>query len=427
MKASTAVPSSTKWTKEDVLEFLARERLKYQKIELPYGLSTPGNERHQLFEIAFGGDLAGKSVLDVGSYLGAFCLEALRRGASEAVGIELNPDRLRQARAIAEMLGRPAEYRQVDIDELSAERRFDVCLCLNILHHLRDPIRLLHTLADVTRERLILEIASLGLHDRKRIRLGAWKGRFLRGSEIVLVAPGTPEVGNQKFFFTKESLARILDGHMKKFFRVEMIDGELKNRFIVRAEKLAIDDLVVVSGPSGSGKTTLSSHLAQGRYDAPLGRSLANAAVVPAKKVAGQKLSSVFERNPVDKVVYHYETTRLEKFRIHEFSRDTACDIFGCAKRVDFIIVAPRKSTLKQQMLATKVQPKKGKKQRIRKNILEQYQRDGWIENHYREWFRFCSGLPIEQKRIFAFSESAGGRDLCRLESEEQLLSLIDG
>jgi hypothetical protein len=68
-------------TEAEIRAFLKSETLKYQKINLPFGLSTPGDDRTQAKQVAFGDRVAGKSVLDIGSYLGAMCLEALERGA----------------------------------------------------------------------------------------------------------------------------------------------------------------------------------------------------------------------------------------------------------------------------------------------------------------------------------------------------------
>ncbi len=74
------------WTRERVERFLADKDLRYQKIRLPYGRATPGEEREDTLQIAFGDDLEGRSVLDVGSYLGYFCLAARERNAGRVVG-----------------------------------------------------------------------------------------------------------------------------------------------------------------------------------------------------------------------------------------------------------------------------------------------------------------------------------------------------
>gem|GEM_PF-6154058 len=44
-----------KWSKEAIAEFLRKEQLHYQKIDLPFGLTTPGADRQKTCEMIFGG------------------------------------------------------------------------------------------------------------------------------------------------------------------------------------------------------------------------------------------------------------------------------------------------------------------------------------------------------------------------------------
>ena len=123
--------SSREWTKAEIEHFLANERLSYQKIQLPFGLETPGDAKPELCDEIFR-DVAGKSVLDVGSYLGYFCQEALKRGARSAHGIEADPEKVRQARVLAEMNGLSPTYAVGDIESAELQRPYDVVLCLNV-------------------------------------------------------------------------------------------------------------------------------------------------------------------------------------------------------------------------------------------------------------------------------------------------------
>jgi outer membrane protease len=60
-------------------EFLQREKLKYQSFVLANGDVTPGYDRSYMNEIVFGQTFKGKSLLDIGSYLGYFCVGAMKR------------------------------------------------------------------------------------------------------------------------------------------------------------------------------------------------------------------------------------------------------------------------------------------------------------------------------------------------------------
>jgi 2-polyprenyl-3-methyl-5-hydroxy-6-metoxy-1,4-benzoquinol methylase len=414
------------WTRERILEFVEKAGLKYQKVDLPFGISTPGDERKQAFELAFGDDLQGKSVLDVGSYLGAFCLEALRRGASRAVGVEISRRRIGHARTIAEISGLAPEYILADIDELELGETFDVCLCMNLLHHLRDPIRLLHLLSRRTRQRLVLEVASLGRHDRRRAKLGLLASLMLRDLDVIHVAAGTQSVGNQKYFFSKGALRRILDGHIKRFHTVELIDSELRDRFFVRATRLVVERMVVVAGPSSSGKTTLMESLRKGE---PLPVELcldpATAPQLNAKDVAERSLSSLLPANPAPGLVYHYETTRLIKYNMARFDKDNACGIMECAQALDVLIPVPTVEELRARMRTAKVDATKGEKKKRRREILERYDDEAWIREHYAEWLAFCEALPVERKRIFAVTGGPGAWRLHRLTAAEDLAALL--
>jgi SAM-dependent methyltransferase len=419
--------AASAWSRDRIERFLAEEKLKYQKIDLPFGLSTAGNDRKRMFEIAFEGDLAGKSVLHVGSCLGAFCIEAMRRHAGAAVGVEIDSERIRHARTLTEICGHQVEYIAADLDRLRLDRSFDVCLCLNVLHHLRDPLGMLYHLTDIARERLVLEIAAFGAHDRKRMNLSPLTAALLKRREAIYVAEASPEEGNQRFFFSPSAIVRILQDHIKKYWKIESFATE-RDRFAVRATKLRIDRLTLVSGLSAAGKSVLMGALKNGEFDGMLGSSAVNpTAVLSAQKIAEGRFSDLFPTNPVSHLIYHYDTTRPLKYNFHSFSRDLALDLVDCAKAIDIIIVAPRAATLRQQMSTSKIAMTKGDKMEVRKRILEYYERDGWIASHYSQWFDYCAAVKGQHKRIFAYVEAASGRELRPIATKQELLGFIKG
>jgi len=144
----------------------------YHAIDLAPGVTTPGvfDMRPHVAEYGFGSSLAGKKAVDVGASNGffSFHLEAL---GAEVVAVDLatvadhDLPRAYRSRGLA---GKTAEeMRRIDHDELDAgfevardalgsrvtKRRhtvyelgsvmrgeFDLALCSNLLHHLRDPV-----------------------------------------------------------------------------------------------------------------------------------------------------------------------------------------------------------------------------------------------------------------------------------------------
>ena len=208
--------SSSDWTKEAIQAFLQREDLQFQKITLPYGLTTPGTDRKSTCELIFRDNLLGKSVLDIGSFLGYFCIEAAEREARRVVGWEVDSERIRQARIIAEIKGLAIEYVQHDIETAELQEDFDVVLCLNILHHMFNPIAVLDKLIKHTREKLILEVAAVGRHDRRKLGVSYLQSLFISKTPVIVTGKGStspPYNKQQKYFFTKQALLNLLHYH----------------------------------------------------------------------------------------------------------------------------------------------------------------------------------------------------------------------
>ena len=88
------------YSKKEISEFVDTEDLKYQRIDLPYGIQTPGEARIEAINIVHNELKRGQTVLDIGSFLGLFCITSLQQGASKVTGLELNRERLRQAKQI---------------------------------------------------------------------------------------------------------------------------------------------------------------------------------------------------------------------------------------------------------------------------------------------------------------------------------------
>ena len=187
--AGVSGPGTT-WSEERVREFLEHEDPCYHRIELPYGLATRGTDRRPFCDQILGADLTGKTVLDIGSKFGFFSFEALKRGAARVLGVDVDPRSVRKARTIADILGSKAEFRLLDIDREPIEEEFDVVLCLNVLHHLHNPIAALDTLVRAAREKLVIETATLGKHDRRKLDLSLPQAMLLNNAPVLFVGGG---------------------------------------------------------------------------------------------------------------------------------------------------------------------------------------------------------------------------------------------
>ena len=132
---------------------------------------------------------------------------------------------------VADCLGLPASFEQFDIEQEPIRERFDYVLCLNLLHHMRNPLMVLDRLAAVTDERLILESATMGRHDRRRLRLTPFETLLLRRRPILYASRnGTSGKRNvQKFFVTPSAIENLLRYQSNAFARVDEQPSDHKN------------------------------------------------------------------------------------------------------------------------------------------------------------------------------------------------------
>jgi 2-polyprenyl-3-methyl-5-hydroxy-6-metoxy-1,4-benzoquinol methylase len=369
------------WTKREIEEFLAREDPHYQRIELPFGLSTRGSDRRKTADLILR-DVAGKTVFDVGCCLGYFCLEALARGARRAVGWDLNPDRVRQARAIAEMLGAAAEYGQRDIDQAVPEDVFDVVICLNVLHHVRNPLLIIEKLAQVARETLIVEVAP---PEGPKAGLRAWQSWILGKFPVIFVGDGRP---GRNFYFTRSSIRNLLKRKRHDFARVEVTDSDIKGRFIVTARRLRIDHLVVVAAPAFSSESRFIGGATKEWLPmlvAKLGvESLFGWPQVTAGSI--EELTTAAHAG----LILHYDLCSLFHGDPAIYEQGRALDILNSAKVVSFLTLWQPPGKLERDL-----RQETGKRHR---ELVKAYREPAQYIELYRRWFEFCERLGAKTR-----------------------------
>jgi 2-polyprenyl-3-methyl-5-hydroxy-6-metoxy-1,4-benzoquinol methylase len=95
------------------------------------------------FNLAFEllGDLTGKSVLDIGCGSGRYMFEAVRRGASDVVGLDAASGALETARKMATKLGmeKKVQFIESDFLDLKIERKFDVVFAVGYFDYILTP------------------------------------------------------------------------------------------------------------------------------------------------------------------------------------------------------------------------------------------------------------------------------------------------
>jgi len=138
----------------------------YGSFRLPFFEVHPDlvqRNSHQRFA-KFGIDqenMRGKSVVDLGSNIGAMSFTAVEYGAGSVLGLECDKDKVDLAHRVACYNGLAnAKFRQANIDTLEADslgRPFDIVFCLAIEAHVEDVDRLYATLRDLTGQILYFE------------------------------------------------------------------------------------------------------------------------------------------------------------------------------------------------------------------------------------------------------------------------------
>jgi SAM-dependent methyltransferase len=380
------------WSEDRVRSLLEEDR-SYQRITLPYGLSTRGNDRSSTFELILPDDLTGKSVLDIGCSYGYFCLEAMRRGASRALGIDVDPDSIRMAKLIAECLNSSAEFRTLDIDVEDLGEQFDYVLCLNVLHHVRNPIAVLDKLIAAVRERLILEIAAIGRHDRRKLGIWPLKGSLLKSAPALLVGrQGSASHPEQRFFMTVSAVENLLRYQRNVFAEVRTVRSDFKNRFVTIAGKRRIGHLVVVAGPTSVGKSSLIAKLKEGQLP-EIARVLGLDRSVRWQEIGPRSIHTLSE-SVVDGYILHYDFLRPYYRSAKTHDREDAFDLLETARRVTFVTLIARPEELRRRIDANEIRPRtrfgiyrgSGRHLTIRKD----YENPARIRFLYDRWLDFC-------------------------------------
>lgn len=139
------------------------------------------------------GGFEGKTVLDVGCGSGRYTLEALKRGARAAVGLDFAPSMLEIARKHAADAGVAdrAEFRQGDFMEFKSDEKFDVVVANGFFDYMENPEAVLRKMVELSRGHVVASFPG-----KSPVR------NFLRRTRYRL--QGCPV-----YFYTEEDIRRI--------------------------------------------------------------------------------------------------------------------------------------------------------------------------------------------------------------------------
>lgn len=214
---------------DEVKEVIAHNNFEYQRVYLPHGLYTPGDDRSDTLRQIFPESFAGASLLDIGSANGFFCFEAERRGAGRVVGIELKDKRFQHALVLKQLLRSKVEFLQLDILTNEADEKFDYVLFLNVLHHLKEPMHALRKLASITNQKLIIEIPTL-TDPKFRQSLPFFEAiltPLLNRLPLIGVSSLLNSSIDQTFVFSPSALQRALLDHEQLFQSIQIMPSPM--------------------------------------------------------------------------------------------------------------------------------------------------------------------------------------------------------
>lgn len=108
-----------------------------------------------------GDRLGSASVLDLGCHEGWFAARCLQElGTPSLLGVDVRAQSLEKARLVHRAMGlNGGEFVTLDAEELDAAEvgTFDVCLCVGLIYHLENPVRVLRRAAAATGELMLVE------------------------------------------------------------------------------------------------------------------------------------------------------------------------------------------------------------------------------------------------------------------------------
>jgi 2-polyprenyl-3-methyl-5-hydroxy-6-metoxy-1,4-benzoquinol methylase len=386
-----SAPANANWSRARIEELLRSEAFNYQAIGLPYGLTTGGHDRSSTADAILPDDMSEQSFLDVGCSLGYFCFEARRRGAGRVVGMDLDSDNVRKGRILADILGQPVDFRLGDIESAPIGGHFDQVICLNVLHHLANPILGLDRLIAATNRTLVLELATFGAHDRRKLGMNWLQQRLLSRLPALVVEHGTADEGVKQFYITERAIENLLRYRRGCFASVEIVPSPFKERFLVVAQKRRIGRLMVVSGPTCSEMEAVIKHLLDRKVpqvEGFLGVDGVGRWAAPVLFADRYHEPQIPHQN---ELIFDYDFMRPFSNGAGTFAHDPALDVLETAESTATVTVwmPPERLVMNTQNALSSAS---GRSHKRLARLLGEYSDPTRLIAHYRAWFKYVTG-----------------------------------
>ncbi len=411
-------------TKQELINFIDSHPKWYQKIELPGNISTPGRDRSKTVNSIFPKDLTGKTVLDVGCAEGFFSIEAKKRNALNVVGIDFDDDKLKAAKKFSEIQGLEIEFRNIGLDQFTNLDNFDYVVCLNVLHHVTDPLSIINKLVSITNERLILEVANvntvfsdIGKSKKNKALLGFWGIIFKYLPESL--GPGILAVDSRaRFLINRKWIKNLIETQYLDIEKLNFLDSELKHRYIVNTKMRHINDLAIISGPTDIGKSSMIKLLKSKSV------STFDLLGIDAQKNWSIMTASALQKSPekeLENLILEYDLCRTVLRRYGVFEQDPILRILRTSDNKNvYTLVCNREDNLNRvkETLDKLTWPKKKDKKKAQR-IADEFSQPHKYVSIYEDWIKFCKANNCNLTFI----------DMCqregRIVNEEEALRII--
>ena len=131
----------------------------YQTTHLKQGLITPGKlNTHSRIQWFDGFNFSNKTVLDIGCNSGQYSMYAKKAGASSVTGLDVNENRIYQAKMLALNEEINVDFHLAGIDQATSFGKFDIVICIAVVTEVENVLMALRSIRDTTNKTAILEM-----------------------------------------------------------------------------------------------------------------------------------------------------------------------------------------------------------------------------------------------------------------------------
>jgi len=334
------------------------------------------DSRREFEEIIFSSPVSGKSVLVIGSPSDHLLAEIFKQSADRVTVIESSPERFAQRHSRVRNNQNSVEYTCADFEEWSASyKSYDLVICQDALHHFYDAVGALRKMMRIARERIVFEVATLGLSRR-------WHElplRLMRGTPLLLMdsrAAPIDTAADRTFLFSKPALHKIFNEQTQAFEPLRFEKSSQRGRMIVEARRRKIDHLIVVAGVACVGKTRFMDTLLQsGTSGDRFGIERGELEMINAFRVRS------LPDKPFRNLVLHYDILRPHGRKLRRHSRDPVFHLLDCADRITVITLVESRATIIHRSINNNEPSKR------RAELAANYDKDDFLRVWYEAWF----------------------------------------